>query len=250
MKKTPKFLSALQILIFACFAPAFCEILAKNPLSTIENPLTPAFYVTPKDMIRARERTGLVAGIGIGLPGSSVQRIRDEEFTEILSYGYRILIGYQDYLRVLSFLPRGIFGARLSLQSDDTFRVKTGHNTIASSSYHLNYDVLLDLAYFPNENTIGFLMGFYIGATKISGFQDYSYDNGLRFGVGFGFGFDHRLDIMYKFGKSGELRGERLYPYSAHTIDIIYTTRSDFFKSEPIVSTPVFDNTNFLRRDK
>ncbi|MDU7693282.1 MAG: hypothetical protein E7K04_03445 [Helicobacter sp.] len=224
------------------------DLAAKNPLATIENPISPIYYVPPSDAIRARKKTGAIFGAGIGLPSTTSQRIHGKLLDNTFSYGYRAIVGYQDYLQVLSFFPKGIFGARISLQTDSTFHLQLDSPIISATSYLLGYDILWDAFYLPNNNTAGFMLGFYVGATRISRFQDTSFDAGLRGGIAFNFGFDDRLEISYRIGNSGVLRSQDLYFYSPYTIDIMYSHRTDFFAQEPVTKTPILDNTQFLKK--
>lgn len=227
-----------------CFTLLCCcsFLLAQIPTSSI----SPVYI---QDLIQGKNKSGIVLGVGIGIPSTGVQFLSGEKFENTTSYGYHFLIGYQDFSRFLTPLPPNIFGARATLEFMDTYHIDfSSSKNINSSSFLVNYDLLLDIFARKKRNTAGFIIGFNTGLTKITNYQSFSFSIGLNLGVSLAFDTNNRLDITYKISSSGPLQGDRLYFYSPYTINLTYTYRFSIpTKLQKIEdSSNTFDNTKFL----
>ncbi|WP_104697681.1 MULTISPECIES: outer membrane beta-barrel protein [unclassified Helicobacter] len=221
----------------------FCHyfLFAQTPSSAI----SPTFI---QDKFDGKNKSGIVVGLGLGLPSLSTQYLSGHTFSNITSYGYHFLVGYQDFTRLLSPFPPNIFGARISFEFDDTFHI--GERTINSSNLLINYDLLID-AFARKKNPIGFIIGINLGLTQIKSYQSFSFSIGAKLGLSLAFTTDHRLDITYKVASSGPLQGNSLYFYSPYTIDLTYTYRFSIpFKRQETVKENPFDNTKYLLKTK
>lgn len=224
--------------IFATLVFCHYFLFAQIPSSVI----SPIFI---QDKIEGKNKSGIIVGLGVGIPSLSTQYLSGYTFQNVTSYGYHLIVGYQDFTRLLSPFPPNIFGARMSFEFDDTFHI--GEKTINSSNLLINYDLLID-AFARRKNPIGFIIGVNLGLTQIKGYQSFSFSIGAKLGLSLAFTTDHRLDITYKVASSGPLQGDRLYFYSPYTIDLTYTYRFSIpiKKQEKIKEENPFDNTKYL----
>ena len=211
--------------------------MAQSPLSPIANPKV-------QDLIKGKNKSGIIIGASLGLPSTPIQYLHGQRFENTTSYGYGFIIGYQDFARIINPLPRNFAGARASFEFSDVYHVSS--MTTHSSSFLLNYDILID-PMARGSNLFGFIFGVNTGLTYIQNFQSYSFSIGLKFGISVNFNKDHRLDITYRIGQSGPLQGNQLYFYSPYTINLGYTFRFDLPKPPPAAPRePDFDNTKLL----
>lgn len=210
--------------------------MAQSPISTISDPIT-------QDRIRGKNKSGIIFGATLGLPSVPTQYLYGQRFENVTSYGYGLMIGYQDFARVISPLPYNFGGARASFEFNDVYHISS--STIHSNSFLLNYDILIDpLA--RGQNLFGLIFGVNTGLTYIQSFQGFSFSVGLKFGISANFDQNNRLEITYRVAKSGPLQGSQLYFYSPYTINLTYTFRFDAPKPRPIPMESDFDNTKFL----
>lgn len=227
-----------------CFALLCCYsfLLAQMPTSNI----SPTYI---QDLIQGKNKSGIILGIGVGIPSTGIQFLSGEKFENTTSYGYHFLIGYQDFSRFLTPFPQNIFGARATLEFIDTYHIDfSSSKSINSSSFLINYDLLFDIFARKKRNTAGFIVGLNTGLTKIETFQSFSFSIGLNLGVSLAFDTDNRLDITYKISASGPLQGDKLHFYSPYTINLTYTHRFSIpTKPQKIEdSNNTFDNAKFL----
>ncbi len=191
---------------------------------------TPLSFLAPQevqDYVKGKNKSGIIVGVGLGLPSLATQHISGQVFHNMSSYGYHIIAGYQDFSRLIGPLPRNFGGARASLEFSDNFHNGAGlQPTIRSSSFWLNYDLLFD-PFARRSDVFGLLLGVSLGWTSIRGYQDFSFSAGLKFGFSINFDKSSRLEITYRLAQSGPLKGKQLYFYSPYTINLTYTYRFD-----------------------
>ena len=219
--------------------------IASALLCYAQEPLSPISPPVAQNIIKGKNKSGIIVGLGLGLPSVPTQSLSGNTYTNINSYGYHLLIGYQDFSRIISPLPRNYTGARASFEFSDTYHV--GENTLHSMSLLLNYDILIDPLAGQKKNFFGLIAGAHVGWTKISNLQGFSFTVGLKVGMSLIFDNNNRVDITYKFSESGPLKGNQLYFYSPYTIDLTYTYRFDLPKPPPLPPKKnEFDNTKLL----
>ncbi len=217
----------------------FCLLGAK------EKPLVSISPIGIKDLIAGENKSGIIVGGGVGLPSLSVQHLSGHRFSHTTSYGYHFLAGYQDFAKIINPFYPNLFGARAYVDFSDTYHIALIDNVINSTSILLNYDFLFDVFARRKINTMGFILGANIGWTKISNYQSFSFSIGMKFGISLAFDSDNRLDITYKIASSGPLKGNDLYFYSPHTINLTYTYRFSLPQNPPMADEG-FDNTKLL----
>lgn len=211
-----------------------------------EPPLVSISPVSVKDLLKGKDKSGIVVGGGVGLPSFNTQYLSGERFTYTTSYGYHLMVGYQDFARMLTPFTPNLFGARASLEFSDTYHI-TSEGLIDSKSILLNYDMLFDPFARRNFNNIGFILGLNTGVTRISGYQGFSFSMGVKAGISLVFDTDSRLDITYRVASTGPLKGNELHFYSPYTINVTYTYRFTLPQDPPrIDNSDIFDNTKLL----
>ena len=92
-------------LLVACFMLS----MAQSPLSPIANPKV-------QDLIKGKNKSGIIIGASLGLPSTPIQYLHGQRFENTTSYGYGFIIGYQDFARIINPLPRNFAGARASFE--------------------------------------------------------------------------------------------------------------------------------------
>ena len=211
-----------------------------------EPPLVSISPVSIKDLLKSKDKSGIIVGGGVGLPSYNTQYLSGERFPRSTSYGYRFIVGYQDFARMLTPFTPNLFGARASLEFSDTYHI-TSERLINSNSILLNYDMLFDPFARRSFNTIGFILGVNTGLTRISGYQGFSFSIGMKAGISLVFDTDNRLDITYRVASTGPLKGNELHFYSPYTINITYTYRFTLpLGPARIDNSDIFDNTKLL----